>query len=517
MLIITVFVFTLGYSLSMFNRNESNIVANIKVNDLLFNITTNGGTNDDRVLHLQANKIESFSIIITNLNKINTKYELIYNVCIDLNCTSLLNSLPDGVKVEFMKENSNELSGLINNNGETKKINLLTTNNLDNDIYIKLNLNAGYEWNELELANQIRDYSKIMDIIAYVDGVEVNNYPDTCNYTVDTKAYINNKEIILNDLKVECDRSTKLWKTSYTGFADKIEIKFNHVQGTILVYYVTNLFETNASDNGLIKDTTAENNIRYNGANPKNYIEFGNKNELWRIIGIFNVFNNETNQEEKMIKIIRNESLGEYAWDVTDEDSSTDTRTNDWNKADLMLELNNDYLDISKTSGITQWYYNYPRETADYDYSNNIKSNYQYMISDVKWNLGGYKTSSKVGAKEMYDYERGALTYEQNPISWNGKIGLMYPSDYAFSSAKSSCWSDLYSGNCNVSNWLYIGKYQRTITQCTEYPGTYFVNSGVGVNLVVSSSSTIRPTLYLKSDVVITGGTGTESDPYIIE
>lgn len=202
-----------------------------------------------------------------------------------------------------------------------------------------------------------------MDIIAYVDGVEVNNYPNTCNYTVDTKAYINNKEIILNDLKVECDRSTKLWKTSYTGFADKIEVKFNHIQGTILVDYVTNLFETNASDNGLIKDTTTENNIRYNGANPKNYIEFGNKNELWRIIGIFNIFNNETNQEEKMIKIIRNESLGEYAWDVTDEDSSTDTRTNDWNKADLMLELNNDYLDTSKTSGITQWYYNVIQQT----------------------------------------------------------------------------------------------------------------------------------------------------------
>lgn len=122
MLIIIVFLFTLGYSLSMFNKNESNIVANIKVNDLLFNITTNGGTNDDRVLHLQANKIESFSIIITNLNKINTKYELIYNVCIDLNCTSLLNSLPGVVKVEFMEENSNELSGLINNNVKLRKL-----------------------------------------------------------------------------------------------------------------------------------------------------------------------------------------------------------------------------------------------------------------------------------------------------------------------------------------------------------------------------------------------------------
>ena len=226
--VVLLFIFTLGYSLSAFTGGKSANIANIKVNDLSFNITTNGGTSDDRILHLQAGKNEIFNVVITNLNKISAKYELIYDVCSDSKCSSLLDSLPSGVKVEFMTENSDELNGLINNSNETKKINLLTTNNTSSDVYIRLNLNAGYEWNDLELANQIKEYSKITDIIAYVDGVEVKDYPSTCRYSVEAKAYKSNHEITLNDLKVECDKTTKLWKTSYTGFADKIEIKFKY-------------------------------------------------------------------------------------------------------------------------------------------------------------------------------------------------------------------------------------------------------------------------------------------------
>lgn len=56
--IILLFIFTLGFSLSMFTTNRNNKVANIKVNDLSFNITTNSGETNDRILHLQAGKIE---------------------------------------------------------------------------------------------------------------------------------------------------------------------------------------------------------------------------------------------------------------------------------------------------------------------------------------------------------------------------------------------------------------------------------------------------------------------------
>lgn len=60
--IMLLFISIIGYSLSFFNKNNSMLVANIKVNDLSFNMTTNSGEEDDRILHLKTGGIESFKI-----------------------------------------------------------------------------------------------------------------------------------------------------------------------------------------------------------------------------------------------------------------------------------------------------------------------------------------------------------------------------------------------------------------------------------------------------------------------
>ena len=224
---LVIFIFTLGFSLSMFTSNNSFKIANIKVNDLSFNITTNNATSNDRILHLKAGKTELFNVIITNLNNINTTYELIYDICTNSECTNTLNSLPNGVKVEYLTENSDTLNGKINNNNGTKTINIITTNTTSSDVYIRLNINAGYDWNNLVLANQIKEYKIETNIIAYVDGVEQKNYPDNCNYTVETKAYIGSQQVTLENLTVTC--SSNKWTTNYTGYADRIEIKFTYV------------------------------------------------------------------------------------------------------------------------------------------------------------------------------------------------------------------------------------------------------------------------------------------------
>ena len=226
---LVIFIFTLGFSLSMFTSNNSSKIANIKVNDLSFNITTNNATSNDRILHLKAGKTELFNVIITNLNNINTTYELIYDICTNSECTNTLNSLPNGVKVEYLTENSDTLNGKINNNNGTKTINIITTNTTSSDVYIRLNLNAGYDWNNLVLANQIKEYKIETNIIAYVDGVEQKNYPDNCNYTAEAKAYIGSQQVTLENLTVTCNKSTNKWTTNFTGHADRIEVKFTYV------------------------------------------------------------------------------------------------------------------------------------------------------------------------------------------------------------------------------------------------------------------------------------------------
>ena len=240
-----IFIFTLGFSLSMFTSNNSSKIANIKVNDLSFNITTNSATSNDRILHLKAGKTELFNVIITNLNNINTTYELIYDICTNSECTNTLNSLPNGVKVEYLTENSDTLNGKINNNNGTKTINIITTNTTSSDVYIRLNLNAGYDWNNLVLANQIKEYKKETNIIAYVDGVEQKNYPDNCNYTAEAKAYIGSQEVTLENLTLTC--SSKKWTTNYTGYADRIEVKFTFKPGPTPKTFAEDSWETIAT------------------------------------------------------------------------------------------------------------------------------------------------------------------------------------------------------------------------------------------------------------------------------
>lgn len=119
--IFMLFIFTLGYSLSIFSSVKTASLANIKINDLSFNMTTNGGTANDRILHLKAGKTELFNVVLTNLNKVSVKYELIYEVCSDSDCTSTLSIIPNNIKVQYVESDSDGINGTIEKNNESKK------------------------------------------------------------------------------------------------------------------------------------------------------------------------------------------------------------------------------------------------------------------------------------------------------------------------------------------------------------------------------------------------------------
>ena len=135
--IMLLFISIIGYSLSFFNNNNSTLVANIKVNDLLFNMTTNSGESDDRILRLQAGKTESFYVKLKNLNSINAKYELKYSVCSDSNCTNTSLDLPNNVRI-FVDSNVN--GQITSENDNIVEIELFTINSSSNDVYIYIML-----------------------------------------------------------------------------------------------------------------------------------------------------------------------------------------------------------------------------------------------------------------------------------------------------------------------------------------------------------------------------------------
>lgn len=88
-----------------------------------------------------------------------------------------------------------------------------------------------------------------------------------------------------------------------------------------------------------------------------------------------------------------------------------------------------------------------------------------------------------------------------------------------------SYWNDIHP--CKSNDWLYDETSQWLLTPNSEYSGdTWIIRNGesaygsVDYNNVyldgraVQYVHNVRPTLYLRNDVVIESGTGTIDDPY---
>ena len=345
-----------------------------------------------------------------------------------------------------------------------------------------------------------------------------------------------NKEVTLLSLyKYPVNRSLSIVSGEGTIKANKLTLKSDEMKVVVNYPSITNTISgLNNNENGLEVDDTTDKNLRYVGASPKNYITFNG--EIWRIIGIFNVYNTETGKYEKLTKIIRNESLGNYSWDTTDSTINNGDGINEWSQADLMYELNCDgkstkycrdditegYLS-NKTSGATYWYNgNNNAKNGSYDYSKNIRSTSIEQIANVRWNTS--RTEIGSGALNSYNKER-STTLISTPSdnvprtnTWDGKIALIYLSDYGYSSTDPTCRSELSSSNCKNENWLFYSSDQWTLSPHSGFAISVFDVGWYGgaVGNVTRNKNGVRPALFLKSDVVITGGTGDEKDPYTV-
>ena len=248
-----------------------------------------------------------------------------------------------------------------------------------------------------------------------------------------------------------------------------------------------------------------ENGYRYEGKNPNNYIWFNN--ELWRIIGVFDSASHGVSGQN-LVKIIRNESIGGLTWHKS--------ATNDWTASSLMSLLNGAYLNAEDgtDSGYCYGYSTTVPSNCDYT-SIGISATYRSMIVNAIWYLGGYSSNSAT-AEAFYGYERGTT-------EWEGKIGLMYPSDYGYSVLASSCarttnLSSYNSSSCAGESWLYGQGYEWTITPYSSGSRYVFLvyDNGYLYNNRARNGYSARPSLYLASSVYVIDGNGSMSDPYII-
>ncbi len=318
----------------------------------------------------------------------------------------------------------------------------------------------------------------------------------------------------------------------------------------------------------LRKDQTVDNNIRYIGKNPNNYVKFND--EEWRIIGVMNNVEDSSGNKDTRVKLIKAEALGQIAWDAPCESPKNDSETdhcisypdykNKWEKATLQKLLNGPYLNSIKSDEYNRWTkeligFNYDESTRHYEKidftESGIKEKYRNMIDTVKYKLGGPDWSSskenyigKLTPNLFYNIERSNYVYPGNQTEWTGQIGLIYPSDYGFATAGGegietssqekyttsleTCmsapiynWYEDENVGCRDNDWLYQGEgaHQWTVSPFADSSG-YVVHVYDGGD--VRSSDTcyaflVRPVLYLKSDVKIVSGIGTKENPFILE
>ena len=310
-----------------------------------------------------------------------------------------------------------------------------------------------------------------------------------------------------------------LWVKDTSGNAAKKD--FTISLGTA----ITTLLSTSTPD------VYNENGLRYEGADPNNYICLDNKRSgacsssslLFRIIGLFNeeYSTNGTSSSglKKLLKVIDINLYGGTSGKVWNS-----AKTSNWSTASLKTELNGTYL--TTLLGIS-----------------NVNSKLSSAISNAKWHLGGASSSNSttLTTEGIYKEERNtSAIYSGNPSSIYAKIGLMYPSDYGYATVggtttnRAECrsqalwnWNDSSYNDCPNNNWLYtsqsnfvndgewlLSPYSSDLYFAASLRSTGFLHLG---SVVYNSRFVVRPTFYLDSSILkIVGGTGTSTNPYHI-
>ena len=307
---------------------------------------------------------------------------------------------------------------------------------------------------------------------------------------------------------------------------------------------------------------TEDNNLRYVGATPNNYVYFNcdttnpsdmndSTCEKWRIIGLFNNIEDNNGNVSSRVKIIRDQSLGNYSWDSTATSINAGCGINQWGAsgtyegADLMRELNTDYLGNITVGTDSKWYNGSNNSKTANMPSKTLNSNAQDMIQEVKWNTGsnGSNEDSTWTTKNMYTYERSENTGKicssgtycndsvERTTSWIGKVALMYPSDYGYATVggtttnKATClnttlydWDGRVVSDCKNNSWLKPSSYQWTLSPRvnSDRASNVFVvvDAGVVFDNHAYSTNAVRPAVFLQSSITIAEGNGSSEMPY---
>lgn len=257
-------------------------------------------------------------------------------------------------------------------------------------------------------------------------------------------------------------------------------------------------FTTTSTDRGLfVQQNDSEKSefgfptYYYRGAVTNNYVQFGTYKTtdggntigqpiLWRIVRI---------NEDGSIRLITENLTSDYVF---------------WNTKGTVNYINPDGTDSEIKASVENWY------NSNIGNDNNLDSMVQ--ISSFCNDING--SAYRIDHQSYSTAPNPIFTCSSDSIIVNEKVGLITVDETVYSGA-------LYRES--IKEVSYLSKKDHGSWTMTSYNGKliFYIHEAGGSSLNDGTSnianSTIRPVINLKSDVTISGGTGTSSDPYIIE
>ena len=294
----------------------------------------------------------------------------------------------------------------------------------------------------------------------------------------------------------------------------------------------------------------------YRGSNPNNYIYLkeNGTDVLYRIISY---------EPDGTIKVVRDDSLGNIAWDpqANRQNTAAGYYCNSANGCNVWGNQTNTYYNDTTLSELNQdfYFYYYPDNQTN-TFSIKYNNNFGTVTTDSSLNtyLNGasyYNTLDFKDKIETHSFNVGGLFYyngydggdkgllkekqEIQTFTWNGKIALMDITEFVETSLSNTCtsvWSNyrynpdnldsssavIYSSGqwpCAKQNWNYKSAFhQWFLSAYSSYRyGVWIVNSAGYFHHYNANGTSIgvRPAFYLKSQVKL-GGLGTSDTPYYI-
>ena len=294
--------------------------------------------------------------------------------------------------------------------------------------------------------------------------------------------------------------------------------------GITAVEYINELYEYDGE--GLKIDNTPDQNIRYYGSDPNNYVSFNN--ELWRIIGVFG----------DNVKLVRKDSLGELSWDSSESSVNNGWGVNEWSQSALK-----NYLNAMYYGGTSVTCYNGKSKKEVTCPTGTIEETSKSLIDYHTWNTGApnfnnlYNSTTKsLDTVEFYKAERGTKngkictsgTYCNDTVTrtteWTGYIALPYVTDWAYASSEDDCNTKMDKSStykCKNNNWMQrstIAWYLSPNARGSDAGFAWYVSGdGYASYGYATYTYAVVPSIYLKSNVLIESGAGTSSNPYILK